>query len=274
MTLLSPAEAKRCCADLYASDWLRFLLGDSLHPGGLALTEQIGATLGLLPSTRVLDVATGAGTSARAIAQRFGCQVVGLDYSARNFRPAESRTQPARVGGRVRCICGDAEHLPFASASFDAVLCECAFSTFADKALVATELRRVLVPGGRLGFSDVTRHRDLPPELQGPVAAMACIADARSPADYAAYLEAGGFAIDAIAPHDDALEQLVHGVRGKLVGAELLTKLGKLADPGIDFITAKSMARRAVEEVRAGNLGYTVILATASAQAGPNATVS
>ena len=32
-------DLKTCRADLYASDWARLLLGDSLHPGGLAVQD-------------------------------------------------------------------------------------------------------------------------------------------------------------------------------------------------------------------------------------------
>ena len=38
-------EVKSCCAALYSSDWARLLLGDSFHPGGLALTERLGTRL-------------------------------------------------------------------------------------------------------------------------------------------------------------------------------------------------------------------------------------
>ena len=53
------AEAtKVCCADLYASEWIRLLLGDSLHPGGLALTERLGTLLGLGRGSRVRSSTT------------------------------------------------------------------------------------------------------------------------------------------------------------------------------------------------------------------------
>jgi arsenite methyltransferase len=35
-------DIKRCCADVYASDLARLVLGDSLHPGGLKLTGWLG----------------------------------------------------------------------------------------------------------------------------------------------------------------------------------------------------------------------------------------
>src|SRR5260370_8769259 len=72
---------KSSCANVYQSEWARLLLGDSLHPGGTALTAYLGAALRLLPGQRVLDVAAGQGTSAIHLAQGFGCSVLGIEYS-------------------------------------------------------------------------------------------------------------------------------------------------------------------------------------------------
>src|SRR5260370_41659650 len=73
-------ELKACCAAVYASDWARLLLGESFHPGGLALTERLGTLLDLGPGKRVLDIAAGQGSSAIFLAQRFGCEVIGAEY--------------------------------------------------------------------------------------------------------------------------------------------------------------------------------------------------
>lgn len=77
-------DVKSCCATLYESDMARMLLGDSFHPGGLALTRRLGELLGLKPGIRVLDVASGKGESALFLAKTFGCEVVGLDFGALN----------------------------------------------------------------------------------------------------------------------------------------------------------------------------------------------
>lgn len=142
------AEVKACCAALYASDWARLLLGDSFHPGGLALTERLGELLDLRPGLRVLDVASGQGASALRLAQRFGCEVVGVDYSAEAVAEATRRAEQAGQSDRVRFEQGDAERLPLERASFDALVCECAFCTFPDKPAAAREMARVLRPGG------------------------------------------------------------------------------------------------------------------------------
>ncbi len=70
-------EVKACCAAVYASDWARQLLGESFHPGGLALTRRLGMLLDLGPGKRLLDVAAGKGASAIFLAQQFGCEVIG-----------------------------------------------------------------------------------------------------------------------------------------------------------------------------------------------------
>ena len=54
---------KACCTAVYESEYTKLLLGNSFHPGGMALTERLGALLELKPTDHVLDVATGQGSS-------------------------------------------------------------------------------------------------------------------------------------------------------------------------------------------------------------------
>lgn len=253
---------KTCCATLYESDWARLLLGESFHPGGLALTERLGELLGLGPGHRVLDVAAGRGTSAIFLAQRFGCQVVGVDYGADMVAEAAGLAQEAGLSDRVRFEHGDAECLRFANETFDAIICECAFCTFPDKPAAAAEFARVIRRGGRVGLSDLTRTGSLPSELETLLAWIACIADAQPIGDYVGYLENAGFVTDRIEPHNTVLGDMIKDVRTKLVGAELLVKLRKLELPEADFEQAKALARSAAETVQRGQLGYALVIAT------------
>ncbi len=254
-------KVKSCCANVYESDWARLLLGDSFHPGGLALTERLGELLGLGPGKRVLDVAAGKGASAVFLAKRFGCEVVGVDYSARNVAQASDTAKAAGVAELVRFRQGDAERLPFEDGEFYAVVCECAYCTFPDKAAAAAEFHRVLRPGGRVGLSDLTRSGGLGTELQTLLAWVACLADARPVEEYSFHLRGAGFAEINIEPHDEALDQMMRDVRAKLLGAELMAKLGKLTLPVGDLSQAKHMARAAAKAIDRGNLGYGLILA-------------
>ena len=255
-------QVKQCCARLYESDLTRFLLGDSFHPGGLKLTGQLGRMLGLSPSSRVLDVACGKGTTAVFLAREFGCGVFGVDYGHQNVEAARSLAQSEQLESCVQFEHCDAEKLPFTDESFDAVICECAFCTFTEKATAAREFLRVLRRGGRVGISDLTRSEILSKDLDGLLAWVACIGDAQSAEGYVAYLRDAGFSVDSIEQRNDALEEMVDHVRMKLLGAEIMAGLNKLQLPGIDLGAAKRMATSAMAAIRQGQLGYALICAT------------
>jgi ubiquinone/menaquinone biosynthesis C-methylase UbiE len=256
---------KSCCANVYQSDWARLLLGDSFHPGGIALTAYLGAALYLGPDQRVLDVAAGQGTSAIHLAQRFGCSVLGIEYSPVAVERATQAAQTAGVAHLVTFEQGDAERLSVPAASFDVVVCECAFCTFPNKALAAAEFARVLSPGGRVGLSDLTRRGEIAAELQGLLAWIACIADAQPLENYVQYLTDVGLTIQLVEEHDEALTDLLRDIQGKLLGAELLVKLNKITLPGeIDLEQAKMMAKAAATAVQARQFGYAVVIAAKS----------
>jgi len=256
------AQVKQCCARLYESDLTRFLLGDSFHPGGLKLTGQLGRKLSLSPTSRVLDVACGKGTTAIFLAKEFGCEVFGVDYGDKNVEAARSLAQSEHVESHVQFERSDAETLPFSDESFDAVICECAFCTFPKKLAAAREFFRVLRRGGRAGISDLTRSEILPKDLDGLLAWIACIGDAQTVEGYTAYLRDAGFSVDRIEQQNDALKEIVDQVRMKLLGAEIMAGLNKLQLPGIDLGAAKRMASSAVAAVKQGHLGYALICAT------------
>ncbi|MBI4320188.1 MAG: class I SAM-dependent methyltransferase [Chloroflexi bacterium] len=259
--LPSGENVKSCCAAFYSSDWARLLLGDSFHPGGLTLTERLGHLLGLRPGVRVLDVASGKGSTSIFLAQRFGCEVVGIDYSAGLVAEAIQRAAVLGLAGKVRFEGGDAERLPFVDASFDAIVCECAFCTFSDKPSAAVEFARVLRPGGRIGVADLTRSGSLPREMESILAWVACLGDARPIGEYVSLLREAGFAEPMAEAHDEALRDLARDIRGKLLGAEFLAKIGKLGLPIGDIEQAKVMAKAAALAVDRGELGYSLLVA-------------
>src|SRR5260370_19915082 len=200
-------NVKQCCATFYGSDFARFLLGDSFHPGGTGLTHLLGTLLGLTRESNVLDVASGQGTSAFHLAESFGCQVTGIDLSEQNVRLAKVETWQRGLDQFVQFQLGDAEQLPFAENTFDAIVCECAFCTFPSKQLAAREFFRVLKPGGYLGISDLTKVEQNIPELEGLLSWIACIGEALPIQKYIAILEASGFQTQEVEDHSPALAE-------------------------------------------------------------------
>jgi SAM-dependent methyltransferase len=235
------------------------LLGDSFHPGGLRLTERLGQVLDLKAGARVLDVASGNGESAIFLAKRFGCETVGIDFGPANVAESGARAASAGVTALATFRQGDAERIDGPDASFDAVICECAFCTFPDKPAAASEFARVLRPGGKVGLSDLTRSTTLPQELNGLLAWIACIADARPVDEYLAYLRDADFSNVQVEARDETLSEMVRDIQGKLLGIELINKLKKLDLEGVDFARAKQLARAAADAVCAGQLGFALI---------------
>ncbi|GAC1378048.1 MAG: hypothetical protein NVSMB44_47430 [Ktedonobacteraceae bacterium] len=257
------AELKMCCANVYQSDMARLLLGDSFHPGGIKLTEHLGTLLHLEPGMRVLDIASGQGNSAFALARRFGCQVLGIDYGSEAVKKATQAAADAGLAHLVTFQQGDAECLPVPADAFDAVICECAFCTFPDKPTAAAEFLRVLKPGGQLGLSDLTRAGEIPEDLNGLLAWIACIADAQPVDEYTRYLTEAGLTVELTEAHNEALSEMVQQIRAKLIGAELLIRLKKIDLPGpFNFEQAKSLAKAADTAIQANKFGYVVMMAT------------
>jgi ubiquinone/menaquinone biosynthesis C-methylase UbiE len=255
------AELKQCCARLYGSDLASRLLGDSFHPGGLALTERLGTLLGLTRDCHVVDAASGRGNSALHLAQRFGCRVTGFDLNQHNVERATEEALRRGLGDQVRFEYADAEHLPLADASVDAVICECAFCTFPDKPTAARQFGRVLRHGGRVGLSDITRAPGRADELNDLMAWIACLADAGSGEAYAAWLTEAGLKISVIEAHDEALKALVCAIGTRLFATDVLAGLRMIDLLGVDLEAAKRLAHQALVAVNEGRLGYAVVCA-------------
>jgi ubiquinone/menaquinone biosynthesis C-methylase UbiE len=264
-----PETIKRCCAAAYDHDAVRILVGDALHPGGAQLTERLGRLLNLTQTCRVLDVASGRGDGALVLAARFGCEVVGLDYGWRNVEAAMNEARMRGLADKVAFYCGDAERLPFADGTFDAVICECALCTFPDKRKAADEFARVLKSGGRVGISDLTRSGSLPRELEGVAAWIACVADARTLDEYQALIAGAGLAVGVTEAHAGALVDFIEAIRSRLFATEIMVGLKKLELPDIDLATVKDIVRCALAAAKSGTLGYAIM--TAAKDAGPRA---
>jgi ubiquinone/menaquinone biosynthesis C-methylase UbiE len=102
----------------------------------------------IVPGQRVLDVACGTGALTLAVAERVaGGAVLGLDASREMLAVAR------RKHADIEWHDGRAESLPFADASFDAVVSQFGLMFFDDRAAALREMQRVLRPGGRMAVA-------------------------------------------------------------------------------------------------------------------------
>jgi len=115
--------------------------------------ENLCEALDLHSGNRVLDVAAGNGNATLAAARRW-CEVTSTDYVGSLLESGRARAQAE--GHAIKFQEADAESLPFADASFDAVLSTFGvmFTPNQDKA--AGELLRVCRPGGKIGLANWT----------------------------------------------------------------------------------------------------------------------
>lgn len=129
----------------------RYDLTNALLSLGSASLWRIATVraLGIQAGDRVLDIAAGTGTSSAAIA-RAGARVTALDFSPGMVAVGRQRNP------EIEFIEGDAQQLPFDDASFEAVTVSFGLRNVKDPHRALAEMRRVLVPGGRVVICEFT----------------------------------------------------------------------------------------------------------------------
>ena len=106
--------------------------------------------LGKRAQGRILEVAIGTGRNLPNYPA--GAAVTGIELSPAML--AIARQHAAGLGRDTDLQEGDAEHLPFGDASFDTVVCALSLCTIPHPATAIGEMKRVLIPGGRLLLLD------------------------------------------------------------------------------------------------------------------------
>ena len=254
------ALAKACCADLYQSSLARLVLGDTLHPGGLALTNRLGRLMAIPQDGWVVDLASGQGASAMAMSRVFHCNVVGVEFGAQAVAQSRAKSLEVPTAPGASFLRGDAECAPFRPESFHGVLCECSMSLFHDKAGAVAQAARLLRTGGRFGLSDVTVEPGcLPTELNGTLGQLLCLTDALTPDGYAGLLEAAGLAM--VAQEDASVEilKILDSVEVKLAVWQGLT--GQAAPEPEMLGQAPGLIAHVGELVASGKIGYWLLVA-------------
>jgi SAM-dependent methyltransferase len=140
--------------------------------------ENLCEALDLRSTARVLDVAAGNGNATLAAARRW-CDVTSTDYVSSLLESGRARAEAE--GHTIQFWEADAENLPFADASFDAVLSTFGVMFTPNQEEAASELARVCKPGGRIGlanwtpesfigqvFKTIARYLPPPPGVKSP----------------------------------------------------------------------------------------------------------
>lgn len=115
----------------------------------LPLGDRLVDAIGIRPGDAVLDVAAGTGNAALPAA-RAGARVTASDLTPELLEAGRAKAEAE--GLELRWAEADAEHLPFADASYDVVMSAIGAMFAPFHQLVADELVRVCRPGGTIGL--------------------------------------------------------------------------------------------------------------------------
>jgi SAM-dependent methyltransferase len=211
LTVLNDAEAccgptanASCCGGAgEVDDAFGAMLYTADQQGELPV-EAVAASLGcgnptavaeLRAGDRVLDLGSGGGIDVLLSARRVGPSGFAYGVDMTDEMLALAQANKAKSGlTNVAFLKGTIEDVPLPNAAVDVVISNCVINLSTDKAAVLAEMFRVLVPGGRIGISDVVAEDDLSPSQRAERGSyVGCIAGALSRREYLDGLAAVGF---------------------------------------------------------------------------------
>lgn len=128
------------------------------------MVETIAALAGTKPGDHVLDVGAGVGGPARRLAALVGCRVTAIDLLEPVVRVARARSSGRRE--RLDFLSASAQALPFRAGSFDQVWCLGVVAHVEETHRLASEIARVLRPGGSACFTEAFFEGERPPRFE------------------------------------------------------------------------------------------------------------
>jgi arsenite methyltransferase len=143
----------------------------------------------------VLDLGSGGGIDVLLAARRVGPTgfAYGLDMTQEMLDLARANARQAGAAN-VEFLRGEIEAVPLPDDAVDVVISNCVINLSTDKGAVLAEMFRVLIPGGRIGISDVVAEDSVTPAERAAAGSyVGCIAGAMSRTEYLTGLASAGF---------------------------------------------------------------------------------
>jgi SAM-dependent methyltransferase len=200
---LAVVEASECCTPVSVSEGFGAGLYSADEHGEVpaeALIASLGcgnptAVADLHAGERVLDLGSGGGIDVLLSARRVGPTgfAYGVDMTAEMLDLA-TRNKVAAGTENVEFLKGTIEDVPLPDGAVDVVISNCVINLSTDKPAVLAEMFRVLVPGGRIGISDVVAEDRISHEERARLGSyVGCVAGCLSKSEYEDGLAAAGF---------------------------------------------------------------------------------
>jgi len=144
-------------------DFMGYMEVPFFNIGGAASIDRLAELCQLGQESKVLVVGCGTGGNSVYLANKYGCQIVGIDIAEHMIKHAQERAENLGLADRVVFRVGDAYDLEFPDDSFDVVL-TVFVSQFLDPGRAYPGFLRVLRHGGYLGINEMYRADEVPQE--------------------------------------------------------------------------------------------------------------
>jgi len=210
---------------------------DEFHLGGRVATERLVQSLQIRPGCRVLDVGSGIGGPARAVASLVpDVGVTGIDLTPEFVAIARTLTDQVGMADRVHFELGDAQRLTIGDEAVDFVTLIHVGMNIADKGALFAEFARVLKPGGRVGVYDIMRTGTGPLTYPVPWASHEAMSFVATPDEYVEWLNQAGLRVVEVAGQRELVSQVLAALKanppnvhlGHLMGPEWPQMFGNL----------------------------------------------
>jgi sarcosine/dimethylglycine N-methyltransferase len=181
---------------------------DSIFDASRRTVENMACQAdGLGSDSRVLDIGSGIGGSARYLAKTYGCRVVALNLSEVENERHRRMNKEQNVDHLIEVVDGNFESIPFPGDTFDLVWSQDAILHSSDRPRVIAEANRVLKKGGEMIFTDPMQTEDCYQDYLQPILKRIFLESLATPSFYCDTAKKLGM---TVVEYDNQPQQLVN----------------------------------------------------------------
>jgi len=231
---------------------------DEFHIRGRKATLELGEKMNLNARSHVLDIGSGLGGPARALAETYGCRVTGIDLTQAFCDAATALSDLVGLDSHVSFKQGNATNLPFENQTFDAAMTIHVAMNIAAKDKMYMEARRVLKPGGVFAVYDVLQGEGGEVLYPVPWARDPSISHLATPDEMKSLLAGAGFKLLDVQDSTEESQSFFERMTAQMAKTGTLPVIWQLF-LGEDFPAMTRNQVRNVTERRIRTVSYTCV---------------